>query len=511
LINCHSSGGKAISKEIAFFAEIHTMTAFLKKGLIAWLIFSCNNSVFGQADNIDVFVQNQMQKRRIPGLQLAIVKHGKIIKTGNYGLANLQDSIPVSDKTVFTINSITKAFTGVAIMQLVEAGKLRLDAPISEYLTDIPDTWKPVTVQQLLSHISGIPDIVDEEEAVLITDDPEEAWKTVLRMPNAFKPGEKFSYNQTNYLLLGRIIDKLSGISFQEFIRKEQLVKAGMPKTVQAGFGATKDIVAHAASSYQYQKGKLNNMFFSFPPFLQTAAGMSSTAKELADWIIALQSMQLLKQPASLTALWTPAVLNNGETGGFSPLLNGYAAGWPVIKRTDHPALAPVGGNRSALFVYPNDDLSIIVLTNLSGGLPDVFIDELAGLFIPDMKEANGFGLSASLKSLKIVLDKVGYKNAIEEVKKLKKTKSSFTVTEREVNGWGYKLISQKRVADALEIFKLNVYLYPQSANTFDSLGEIYEELGDTELAIKNYEYSLKLDPRNKNADQHIKTLRSGK
>jgi tetratricopeptide (TPR) repeat protein len=330
-------------------------------------------------------------------------------------------------------------------------------------------------------------------------------------MPNDFGPGEKFSYNQTNYLLLGRIIDKVSGMSFQEFITKEQLEKVGMPKTIQSGFGATKAIVANAACSYQYQKGKLNNMFFSFPSFLQTAAGMSSTAKEMANWMIALQNRQLLKQSSSLTALWTPAVLNNGETGGFSSLLNGYAAGWPVVKRTEHPALAPVGGGRSAVFVYPNDNLSIIVLTNLAGGSPDVFIDELAGLFIPDMKAANGFGLSASMKSLKIALDRVGYKNAIEEVKSLRKINKGFTVTEKEINSWGYKLLSQKRIPDALEIFKLNVYLYPTSANAFDSLGEVYAELGDTKLAIKNYEQTLKIDPQNTNAAQQIKRLRGDK
>lgn len=457
----------------------------LKQICVVLLTLTFSISVFAQTDSIDVFVQNQMQKRKIPGLQLAIVRHGKIIKTGNYGWANIQDSIPVSDKTVFTINSITKAFTGIAILQLMEAGKLNLASPVSTYLTGLPETWKPVTIQQLLSHTSGIPDIVDEEEAVLIAAGGEEAWKKVLLLPIDFKPGEKFSYNQTNYLLLGRIIDKLSGMPFQEFITKEQLIKAGMTKTIQSGFGATKEIVAHAACSYQYAKGKLNNMFFSFPSFLQTAAGMSSTAKEMADWIIALQNMQLLKQKSSLAALWSPAILNNGETGGFSSLLNGYAAGWPVITRPSHPAVAPVGGGRSAVFVYPNDELSIVVLTNLSGGLPDVFIDELAGLFIPDMKEANGFGLSASVKLLKAGLDKSGYKNAIEEVKKLRKPSNDFKLTENEINSWGYKLIKQKRMADALEIFKLNVYLYPASANAFDSLGEIYAEYGDTYLAIK--------------------------
>ena len=231
----------------------------------------------------------------------------------------------------------------------------------------------------------------------------------------------------------------------------------------------------------------------------------------MADWIIALQNMQLLKQKSSLAALWSPAILNNGETGGFSSLLNGYAAGWPVITRPSHPAVAPVGGGRSAVFVYPNDELSIVVLTNLSGGLPDVFIDELAGLFIPDMKEANGFGLSASVKLLKAGLDKSGYKNAIEEVKKLRKPSNDFKLTENEINSWGYKLIKQKRMADALEIFKLNVYLYPASANAFDSLGEIYAEYGDTDLAIKNYEQSLKLNPQNSNAEQQIKKLKANK
>lgn len=145
------------------------------------------------------------------------------------------------------------------------------------------------------------------------------------------------------------------------------------------------------------------------------------------------------------------------------------------------------------------------------GGSPESFIDELAGLFIPDMKEANGFGLSISVKSLKLVLDKAGYKNAIAEVKGLKKRNKDFAVTEAEVNSWGYQLLGQKRMADALEIFKLNVYLYPKSANTYDSLGEIYAELGNTELAIKNYEQSLKLNPQNKNAYQQVRKLKPGK
>jgi CubicO group peptidase (beta-lactamase class C family) len=487
------------------------MTAYLKKAYIVLLASFLSTTILAQADSIDAFVAKQMQKRKIPGLQLAIVRNGKIIKTGNYGLANVQDSIPVSNHTVFTINSITKAFTGIAILQLAEAGKLNLSSPVSTYLSDLPETWKAATIQQLLSHTSGIPDIVDEEESVMIAATAEEAWKKVLSLPMDFKPGETFRYNQTNYLLLGQIIDKLSGMPFTEFITKEQLQKAGMVNTIKSGFGATKDVIPHSAGGYRYTQGRLQNMFFSFPPFLQTAAGMSSTAKEMADWVIALQNNQFLKQPSSLDALWTPAKLNNGKTGGFSSLLNGYAAGWPVITRTEHPAAAAVGGGRSAVFVYPNDNLSIIVLTNLSGGAPDVFIDELAGLFIPDMKESNGFGLSPSIKRLRKALEKSGYKNAIEEVNKTRKTNTNLELTEQEINGWGYKLISQNRMADALQIFKLNVFLFPASANVYDSLGEVYAELGDVAMAVKNYELSLKLNPQNTNAEQQIKTLKSNK
>lgn len=484
------------------------MTLNLRSACIIIVFSIFNTFIFAQQDSIDVFVKEQMTKRRVPGLQLVIIKDGVIVKKGNYGIANVQDSVPVNDETLFTINSITKAFTGISIMQLVEAGKLDLSSPVSKYLSDLPERWNNVTVLQLLSHTSGIPDIIDEDEAVLISPYGEEAsWKQVLELPNVFAPGEKFSYNQTNYLLLGRIIDSLSGMSFNEFITKEQLVKANMVNTIRAGFGATKEVITHAAGQYQYSNGKLCNTFFSFPRSLQTAAGMSSTATEMAQWVIALQNNQFFKNEKTLSTLFTPAKLNNGKTAGFSNLLNGYAVGWPVIVRKDHPASAAVGGGRSAVFIYPKDNLSIIVLANLMGASPDSFIDEIAGFYIPDMKESNGFGLSTSIKSLKLQLDKKGYQNAIKIVAKMKNSQSNFS--ENELNGWGYKLIKQGRIKDALEIFKLNVYLYPKSENVYDSLGETYAELEQIDLAIKNYEQVLQLNPNNNNATNQLQKLKA--
>ena len=122
------------------------------------------------------------------------------------------------------------------------------------------------------------------------------------------------------------------------------------------------------------------------PLFYRTAAGVQSTATDLANWIIALNTGKLLKQQSSIETLWTPAKLNNGKIGGFNKLTNGYALGWPTVTRDEHPAVAPVGGGRSALFIYPKDKLSIVVLTNLMGANPDRFIDEIAGFYIADMK-----------------------------------------------------------------------------------------------------------------------------
>lgn len=475
--------------------------------VVLWMFaILCTYSGYAQSDSIDIFLSNEMQKKNIPGLQLAIVRNGEIVKLGNYGWANIQDSIPVTENSVFPINSITKAFTGVAILQLMEKGKINLDAGISDYLDSLPVFWKNITVKQLLSHISGIPDIMPGSK-LISPEDEEASWKKVQMLPLDFKAGEEFRYNQTNYLLLGKIIDKYSGLPFPEFITMNQLQKAGMPLTRFADFY---DIIPNSARGYSYfRNGKLTNVFEEVPPFLRTATGMSSTAKELARWVIALQDNRLLATDSSLSILWTPARLNNGELGGFSALLNGYALGSPVASRAEHPAIAAIGGGRSGLFIYPKDNMSIIVLSNLQGASPESFMDEIAGFYIPEMKESNGFGLSPSVKLLKAALDKTGYKQAITQAKKLKSGNTRFQLTENEINAWGYKLMRQGRKPDAIEIFKLNVSLYPGSANTYDSLGESYAEAGETALAIKNYEKALTLNPGSATAIEQLRKLRS--
>jgi CubicO group peptidase (beta-lactamase class C family) len=333
-------------------------------------------------DSLRRYLRTEMAERKIPGLQVAIVRGGRVVFRGAYGIANLQYGLPVTDTTVFSINSATKAFTGVAILQLVERGLVDLSAPVSTYLDSLPAAWQPVTIRQLLSHISGIPDVLDEEGDLPLGETESQALRRVAKLPMAFVTGERFRYNQTNYLLLGRVIRKLSGQRFPQFAAQQQLAPAGMLRT---GFGDSRDVIRNKSQSYRFvplpddtASRQLTNVFERFPEYLWTAAGMNSTADDVARWIIALQNGSLLKRPGSLTAMWAVPNWNDGKP-------NWWALGWPAITRPEHRARAGIGGGRSAFFIYPDDDLAIVVLTNLSGGSPEDFIDGLASFYLPGL------------------------------------------------------------------------------------------------------------------------------
>jgi CubicO group peptidase (beta-lactamase class C family) len=440
-----------------------------------------------------------MQKRKIPGLQIAIVRGGRIVMQGAYGIANLENSVPVTRQTVFSINSATKSFTGVAIMQLVEAGKVDLDAPVSRYLDGLPTAWQTVKIRQLLSHTSGIPNIMDGNGTLLVGDDFDASWAKAQSLPMDFKTGERFSYNQTNYVLIGQIIDKLSGQPFIEFIREKQFKPAGM---TSADWGDFYDVVPNKAKPYRTNQfdSKFSNHYEAFPKPIRTGAGINTTAEEVAKWIIALQDGKLL-QESSLRTLW------RSEVSNINYLLNGYAMGFPTIVRPEHPAAGGVGGGRSAFLIYADDDLSIVILTNRLGSSPESFIDEVAGFYIPAMKSSTGFGLPPAIKSLRTELLEIGFAKAVEAVKSLKTRDVNYNPSESELNQWGYLLMRQGKPKEALEIFRLNATLYTESSNVFDSLAEAFEVNGDKVQAIKNYKRSLELDPKNANATIQIKRL----
>ncbi|MFD0762262.1 serine hydrolase domain-containing protein [Lutibacter aestuarii] len=345
----------------------------MKKIFLSILTLIASLNVFCQSDNIDKYIKSKMQEKSIPGLQLAIVKNNKIIKTGAYGIANIEDSIRVDSETTFAINSMTKAFTGVAVMQLVEEGKIALEDPISNYIDSLPDNWKSITIKQMLTHTSGLPNMMDYNAKIIAS------WEEVQKLPMVFEPNSNFQYNQTNYVIIGKIINKISGSTFQEFIKERQLKLISADRTMESGFGHYQSVIPHSARGYTYFiNGSLTHAYEEFPEEFRTAAGMSSTAIELANWHLALQNGTFLKKPKNLSTLWTPAILNNGETKGFGGTLNGYAIGTPImIKPNKSKIIASIGGGRSAALTFLDKEVTIIVLTNLKGAFPERFIEEI--------------------------------------------------------------------------------------------------------------------------------------
>lgn len=326
------------------------------------------------------FMRQTMKEQRIPGLQMAIIKDNQVVLSDSYGLANVENHVPVTSTTLFPINSATKSFTGVAMMQLVEAGLVDLDAPVSRYLDDLPDAWKNVRLRQLLAHTSGLPDILDQQ-GLVGGGSESEAWKAVKMLPMEAPVGDRFAYNQTNYALLARIIVKQAKIPYEKYLAERQFAVAGMRSST---FGDSYDLLANAATMYSYFPRKtdaagdaerLSHWFYDMPHGLWAGGGIQTTADEVARWMIALSGGQLISA-AHVQDMWTPEKLNSGADGS-------WAAGWPVLATSPHRQVGGMGGARAAFMVYPDDGLAIIVLTNLVGANPQNFIPKIAEFYKP--------------------------------------------------------------------------------------------------------------------------------
>ena len=449
--------------------------------------------------DIAAFVRSEMQERQIPGLQLAVIQRGKVVLARNFGLASLQYQVPVTDASLFSINSATKAFTGVAVMQLVQQGKIDLAAPIGQYLTGLPSAWQAVTVTQLLNHTSGLPDVLDQRSGKLVgpqPDDADAAWKAVQALPVEAQPGERYRYNQTNYVLLAQLIERQSGQPFVSYIQRQQFDVAGMP---HSGFGDGKDVVVGKASSYVLDRGGkgYRNVNEDFPVFMRAGAGINSNAGELANWLIALQSGRLLA-PASVARLWQPTSLNDGKPAP-------WALGWPTIGRDAHRAVAGIGGARSAFYVYPDDGLAVIILSNLAGGQPEQLIDTVAGFYIPALRQQRGGAYATHLLRNTAASD--GFDGLDKKLAAIRRQHGLSAPTEEDLNAWGYRLLRRQQPKQAVAVFQLGVQLYPQGANGHDSLAEAYEADGATALAVTHYRRSLDLDPGNTHAVARLRVL----
>ncbi|MDQ4122164.1 MAG: beta-lactamase family protein [Acidobacteriota bacterium] len=342
------------------------------------LLVFCPISSFAQdatAAKVDEFIRTEMQKQKIPGVSLAVVKDGQIIYAKGYGFANVEHQVLVKPETVFQSGSVGKQFTAAAVMLLVEEGKINLDDKISKFFADAPETWKDITICHLLTHTSGMTDYPKGFDFRRdYTED--DLYKQIKAAPLAFQPGEKSAYSNLGYVTLGILIGKVTGKFYGDFLQERIFKPLGM---TTARIINEADIIPNRASGYVLRKGELKNQEWVSPSLNTTADGaLYLTAYDMAKWDAALNGEKLLKK-TSLEQIWTPVKLNDGKS-------HPYGFGWAIGEVNGRRLIEHGGawqGFKAMISRYPDDKLTVIVFANLINANEKKLAHGVAGIYNP--------------------------------------------------------------------------------------------------------------------------------
>ncbi|MCM3900478.1 MAG: beta-lactamase family protein [Pyrinomonadaceae bacterium] len=317
---------------------------------------------------VDSYIKQQVQKYKIPGLSVVVVKKGRVVKLRGYGVASVEFDVPAVANTVYQLFSVSKIFAGVAVMKLVEDGKLSLDTPVTDIVPNLPREWRAIEIQDLLTHTSGLPELssnprfacLPEDKKRRVTADEEIAFLSEL--PLKFQPGSKWSYHLSGYQLLGFIVQRLTKKSYAAFLDDQVFKPLGMSATK---FGGTEAevIKRRSPTSYSRETGQLAGWVYPFSARDYPAAGLNSSAADLAKFFIALDSDKVLTRE-NLEEMWAPVELNNGTE-------KPYGLGWTVDEHKGRKVVGHEGGGAIWVAHFPDEQLSVVVLCNLNGARAD--------------------------------------------------------------------------------------------------------------------------------------------
>lgn len=313
-------------------------------------------------------VQSYVTDKQFMGSVL-VARGEKVLLSKGYGSANLEWDIPNSPVTKFRLGSVTKQFTAACILLLEERGKLKIDDPVKKYLPDAPAAWEKITIFNLLTHTSGIPNFTsfpDYSSTKAIHTTPEKLVARFRDKPLDFQPGEKWSYSNSGYVLLGYLIAKISGQSYADFVQQNIFQPLGMK---DSGYDSNSAVLAHRASGYSpTPHGPVNAGYVDMTIPL-SAGGLYSTTEDLLRWEQGLFGGKLLT-PASLEKMTTP-------------FKEDYAFGLGVRTAGGHKVIDHGGGIEgfnTHLAYYPEDKLVVVVLANLNGGAASAMVPKLASV-----------------------------------------------------------------------------------------------------------------------------------
>jgi D-alanyl-D-alanine carboxypeptidase len=301
--------------------------------------------------------------------------NGRIVFEKSYGMGDEEWGTPNTLNTKFRIASLSKQFTGACILLLQERGRLNVHDPISRYLSSLPPAWQAITIHQLLTHTSGIPNYTSSPQIAKLNRTgatPEEMIALVHDKPLDFKPGTKWSYTNTGYILLGMIIEKTSSQSFAGFLKSNIFDPLGM---TNSGYDRATDILKERASGYQIKDGRLANADFIDMSIPYAAGGIYSTVEDMYRWNEALTEEGKLLSAESLKQMFTeyPEATHEGQHYGY-----GVVISRPKFGKLLYYHGGGIEGFSSSIQRYPHERVCIVVLSNLDTYKPWELGDHIA-------------------------------------------------------------------------------------------------------------------------------------
>jgi CubicO group peptidase (beta-lactamase class C family) len=317
-----------------------------------------------------------------PGAAALVARGGEVEFLGASGMANLELGVPLQPDMLFEIGSITKQFTAVAIMMLVEEGVISLDDPMTKFLPDYPRYGDGITIEHLLTHTSGIvsytgiPDYMDQEIRKDLT--VQELIDVFKDLPVEFEPGAQFRYNNSGYVLLGAIIESASGMTYADFLQERIFDRVGMKDSY---YGSHRRVIPRRAAGYGGEPGAWVNAAFLSMTQPYSAGALMMTVEELFRWNRALYGGELISDE-SLERMTTPYVLNNGNSAGY-----GYGLAPRGLR--GRRAIGHGGGINGYVtdaYYLPDEDLFVAVFSNSPGSLagPNLVAGKLGAIAIGD-------------------------------------------------------------------------------------------------------------------------------
>jgi CubicO group peptidase (beta-lactamase class C family) len=326
-------------------------------------------------EKLERFLDASVEVDQFQGSVL-VSKEGATLFTKGYGMANAEHHVPNTPETKFRLGSITKQFTAMAVLILMEQGKLQLDDPIGKFIDDAPEAWEKVTIHHLLCHTSGVHSYTSEPDYMNKMTHPETVKSMIARFkdkPLDFPPGEKFSYSNSGYFLLGAVIEKLSGTSYEAFLKQAIFDPLDMKDT---GYDHPKTVLAHRAAGYTRSARGLENADYLDMAQPYAAGSLYSTVLDLAKWDRALADGKLISKD-SYDKMWTP-------------VKNGYAYGWSVATRSGRKEIGHGGGINgfaTQILRFPEEKVCVVVLCNVLPINPGKTASGLASIALGDPYE----------------------------------------------------------------------------------------------------------------------------